>query len=160
MDVKRSPLQQNMFVILKTDIEFVTSGTQNKKNPVDDLNIEFDLLTNKNNDHNFRVIFRIEAKKYDDLGNGLDICVHAGCDFDIDGNLDQNDTLFNQLVKYSTISIAYNNVRNYLQTISSLYPTPIYILPTIDVNDLWEKKNFVKETAEPKIKKRTLQKKQ
>ena len=148
MNIKRSELQQLVFVILKTDVRFIGADEAVNSASVDELDIDFDLLENAENDHEYRVIYKVEAKRIDVNGNGLSICINAGCDFEVDKALDKDSKEFIQLVKYSATGITYNNIRNYLQTVTSFYPTPVYILPTIDLTDLWKNKIGSKPSEE------------
>ncbi len=142
MDIKRSELQQQLFVVLSSEIsvDSIDENDSSKKN-LDLLDIDFNLWTNEENDHLLRVIFTISGAQRQGNIPGLKFKVQAGCDFEIDRSLHSESAEFISLAKFSSVGITYNNIRAYLQSVSSYYPVPVYILPTIDINDLWDKKD-------------------
>jgi len=159
MDIRKSELQQVSFVVLDTKIEYQMLKS-NQSVIQDDLDIDFGLWKNDKDDHLFRVWFKIRAKRIVSKEVGLDIYVYACSDFVVDSSLSSDSDLFVQLVKYSTVAITYNNIRGYIQQITSFYPVPTYLLPTINVNDLWNKKDSEEEIKPPiQAKKRKATKK-
>lgn len=134
MKVKRSELQQILFVVVDTHINL--ENFESVTDAVDDLDIDMNILTNKEDDHLIRVFFRITAKRSTPGSIGLSIDVSAACDFRIDASLDPSSQEFMSLVNYSATGITYNNIRTYLQNATSYFPVEQYVLPTIDLRDL------------------------
>lgn len=138
MEIKRSELQQEMFVLLETKISLVfPKETQN--NDIDDLDIDYHIFTNNEDDHLVRIIFDIKAIHHLMKQPGLNIELQASCDFRIAESIEVGSDLFNKLISNAATAITYNNIRAYLQNVTSYYPVEPYILPAIDMQDLCKK---------------------
>jgi preprotein translocase subunit SecB len=65
------------------------------------------------------------------------------------------------LLQYSTVSIALNLLRGFIITLTSAGPCGKYILPSIDIDDLFRQKNEAAKKAKKKpdaLKKRATKK--
>ncbi|MDY0152845.1 MAG: hypothetical protein RBS43_11275 [Candidatus Cloacimonas sp.] len=140
MDIKQSELQQLAFTVLETGV-LVIPPDDAVGGAVNELDIDFDLYINNEDDHLLRVFYTVKVKvAASKQSAGYQINVRVAGDFEIDRSLPCDSDGFTQLAKFSSVGITYNNLRAYLQTVTSFYPAPPYILPTIDLNDLWIKK--------------------
>lgn len=138
MEIRRSELQQEMFVVLDTKVSIdIPQGA--KGQVTDNLDVALAIFTNDEDDHLVRILYEIQAKLTHIDKPGLEIFVHASSDFRIDASIEVNSAQFQQLVNYSATAITYNNIRAYLQNITSYYPVDLYVLPAIDLNDLCKK---------------------
>ncbi len=138
VEIRRSELQQEIFVVLDTQISIDLPDDTKSKN-VDDLDIILKIYKNNEDDHLVRIYYEIKAKRTYPDKPGLCIRVQASGDFRIDASIDENSIQFGQLVNFSATAITYNNIRAYLQNTTSYYPVDTYILPAIDLNDLCKK---------------------
>ncbi len=138
MEIKRSELQQEMFVLLETKISLVFPK-DNQANDIDDLDIDYHIFTNDEEDHLVRIIFDIKAIHHLMKQPGLNIELQASCDFRIAESIEVGSDLFNKLISNAATAITYNNIRAYLQNVTSYYPVEPYILPAIDMQDLCKK---------------------
>ena len=135
MEIKRSELQQEMFVLLETKISLVFPK-ETQDNDIDDLDIDYHIFTNNEDDHLVRIIFDIKAIHHLMKQPGLNIELQASCDFRIAESIEVGSDLFNKLISNAATAITYNNIRAYLQNVTSYYPVEPYILPAIDMQDL------------------------
>jgi preprotein translocase subunit SecB len=138
VEIKRSELQQEMFVLLETKISLVFPE-ENQTNDIDDLDIDYHIFTNSEEDHWVRIIFEIKATHHMMKRPGLNIELQASCDFRIAESIEVGSDLFNKLISNAATAITYNNIRAYLQNVTSYYPAEPYILPAIDMQDLCKK---------------------
>jgi hypothetical protein len=138
VEIKRSELQQEMFVLLETKISLVFPE-ENQTNDIDDLDIDYHIFTNSDEDHWVRIIFEIKAIHHMMKRPGLNIELQASCDFRIAESIEVGSDLFNKLISNAATAITYNNIRAYLQNVTSYYPAETYILPAIDMQDLCKK---------------------
>lgn len=138
MEIKRSELQQEMFVLLETKISLVFP-IENQANDIDELDIDYHIFTNSEEDHWARIIFDIKAIHHIIKRPGLNIELRASCDFRIAESIEVGSDLFNKLISNAATAITYNNIRAYLQNVTSYYPVEPYILPAIDMQDLCNK---------------------
>lgn len=138
MEIKRSELQQEMFVLLETKISLVFPK-ETQTNDIDDLDIDYHIFTNNEDDHLVRIIFDIKAIHHLMKQPGLNIELQASCDFRIAESIEVGSDLFNKLISNAATAITYNNIRAYLQNVTSYYPVEPYILPAIDMQDLCKK---------------------
>lgn len=138
MEIRRSELQQEIFVVLDSKISIdIHQGGNGQE--VDDLDVDLAILTNNEDDHLVRIIYEIKAKRTHTNRPGIVIEIQASGDFRIDASIGADTQQFQQLVNYSATAITYNNIRAYLQSIISYYPVDLYVLPAIDLNDLCNK---------------------
>ncbi|MDD3543375.1 MAG: hypothetical protein PHO69_11920 [Petrimonas sp.] len=149
MEIRRSELQQEMFVILDSKVS-IDIPQDAKGQDADDLDVDLTILTNKEDDHLVRILYVVKAKRTHTDKPGIDIEVYASGDFRIDVSIEADSPQFQQLVNYSATAITYNNIRAYLQNITSYYPLDMYVLPAIDLNDLCKKyyESIKEETKE------------
>ena len=138
MEIKRSELQQEMFVLLETKISLVFPK-ETQINGIDELDIDYHIFTNSEDDHLVRIIFDIKAIHHLMKQPGLNIELQASCDFRIAESIEVGSDLFNKLISNAATAITYNNIRAYLQNVTSYYPVEPYILPAIDMQDLCKK---------------------
>ncbi len=135
MEIKRSELQQEMFVLLETKISLVFPK-ETQTNDIDELDVDYHIFTNNEDDHLVRIIFDIKAIHHMMERPGLNIELQASCDFRITESIEVDSDHFNKLISNSATAITYSNIRAYLQNVTSYYPVEPYILPAIDMQDL------------------------
>jgi preprotein translocase subunit SecB len=127
-----------MFVLLETKISLVFPK-ETQINDIDELDIDYHIFTNNEDDHLVRIIFDIKAIHHLMKQPGLNIELQASCDFRIAESIEVGSDLFNKLISNAATAITYNNIRAYLQNVTSYYPVEPYILPAIDMQDLCRK---------------------
>ncbi|MFW5805959.1 MAG: hypothetical protein ACOCVX_05460 [Bacteroidales bacterium] len=141
MKAKSSPLQLKDFSVFETKFDAIIPDE-----PVDidfsnlPIQMDFDILQPENREDYSRLL-NIEvkinaAKKHP----GYSIYLRAGAIFDIIDHNKLEDKTIKNLLGISALSISISQVRGYLQNISSYGFCGPYLLPPIDINDLFEKK--------------------
>ncbi len=141
MKAKLSPLQLRDFSVFETKFDAIIPDEH-----LDiDLNtlpvhIDFDILQPEDKEDYSRLL-NIEvkinaAKKHP----GYSIYLRAGAIFDIINHNKLDDKTIKNLLGISALSISISQARGYLQNITSYGFCRSYLLPPIDINDLFEKK--------------------
>jgi len=138
VDVNKSPLQQIQFAVVDSKISII-APPESSSETVYDFDIELDIYQRVETESIIRIFYTITAKHCAPDIAGLSIEVQAASDFSIDDSIEPKSETFSNLVNFSATAIAYNNVRAYLQNITTYYPVEPYILPAIDLNDLCSK---------------------
>ena len=138
MKPKPSPLQVLDFAL--TELEFKIIPPENEQVDIVqafldyDLDIDFGL----SKDNFLKVYIKTEINKEGNLP-GYSMMAEAVCIFQFDaGNLEES--IQRQLEGFSTIYIALNSLRGLISNFTANAPFGRYILPSIDLNDLIEKK--------------------
>lgn len=138
MQIKKSILQQELFVILDSMVK-VMVPREDQVEDIDDIWVAPHVYTHPSEQHCIRVIVEIKVESQTANQPGYSIAVQGSSDFRIDDQVEINSELYNELKKYTAVENTYNNIRIYLQNITSYFPLPPYLLPAVDVKDLWEK---------------------
>ena len=81
---------------------------------------------------------------------GYSINAEATCIFDFNKEFEITAEAKNSIEGFSTIYIALNTLRGFISQITANAPWGRYILPSIDLNDLIEKKKIEIENNHPK----------
>jgi len=142
MKIKSSPLEFIDFYVLNTNFKFIKPVKEDidietlfKKYEAD---INFSLKLEKK----INLLVFIRVKINDDKNNlaGYQIIAEGVAIFNIQNirNLNQRDK--SNLMYFSSLSIAINNIRNYISMLTSSAPLGKYVLPAVDVNDLHKQK--------------------
>jgi preprotein translocase subunit SecB len=138
MKPKPSPLQILDFAL--TELEFKMIPPENEQVDIVqsfkdyELDIDFGL----SNDDFLKVYIKAEVNRDEKLP-GYSMMVEAACIFQFDAG-DLEEGIQRQLEGFSTIYIALNSLRGLISNFTSNAPFGRYILPSIDLNDLIEKK--------------------
>ena len=140
-----SPLDFLDFYILESQFVFVepTKNINIKKLfSKYDVDIDFDFRQNENKQ--LLVFIKVGVNNIKKLKEGYKIFAEGVAIYNIENiqDLDKKDK--DGLIFYSSLSIAINNIRNYISNLTVNSPLGKYNLPAIDVNDLHlqKKKNL------------------
>lgn len=152
MRIQTSPLEFVDFYILQSNIKFI----ETKKQGIDvkklfasyEIEIDFSISTEK--DNGLLVFLKIEINYGEKRLAGYEIFAEGVAIFDMSKINQFSEEDKSSLLFYSSLSIAINNLRNYLSNLTVSSPFSKYILPAIDVNDLHEKKRKQLENIEKK----------
>ncbi|WPR77037.1 preprotein translocase subunit SecB [Algoriphagus sp. NG3] len=140
MKAKFSPLQLLDFKLLESHYEFVVPE-QDDLDPIVlfssyPVEIDFDMSPIEE-DGEIQLITRIEVNVED--GNkipGYKLMVEGGGTFKISESEEIEEGLRNNLLKFSTLNMMINNLRNIIYQITNLGPLGGYLLPPIDITKL------------------------
>jgi len=147
---QKAKIQQLQFVIMYSLVEIYVAEDATKVDlsqiPID---IDFDILQNlEETPHLVRIVMTIKGN-CEKAVSGYVFELKVGGEYKVSDELEVMGDNYKSLVQGSAVACLINEVRVYLQTITSFYPFKSYIMPMIDMKDLWEKKSLSdKEAAE------------
>ncbi|MCK9309316.1 MAG: hypothetical protein PHH43_00055 [Candidatus Cloacimonetes bacterium] len=149
---KNARIQQTQFVILESSVKvhIPKDATQIDlcKMPIE---IDFDILQDHNSEpYAARVVMTIKSNNKKEVP-GYAIFLKVGGEYKLSEELEVMGEDYRMLVSNSAVACLINESRVYLQTLTAFFPFGSYIMPMIDMNNLWEQKtSFVKDTAKEK----------
>jgi hypothetical protein len=139
MKPETSPLRIIDFAITKLDFEMIFTpepdGDMISIFQSYPLEIDFDL----ERDGYLRTFIKAEINKNKEIA-GYSISAEAVCIFEFDNKEDLPGDVKRSMEGFSTIYIALNSLRGLISSFTANAPFGRYILPSIDLNDLIEKK--------------------
>jgi hypothetical protein len=142
MEIKRSDIKLDKFTMLACsfatiDAEKKISSEKLKNIPVD---LDYNILTNKKNSSKIRIMLELNSNQVEKPLPGYMYSVICASDHTIKGlnNLSQKEQ--NKHVLFTALPLAIAMVRSHLYNVSSNFPHGHYMLPSIDLMDLFAKK--------------------
>lgn len=142
MKAKFSPLELKTFELLQNNYQFLVP----KQHEIDvaelfksyQVKIDFNHVVLEENA--IKIFVKIEVNQLKSPKPGYSLFVEGLGIFQIiDSELPEN--ILNNLKYYSTLNMMINNLRNIMFLTSNIGPLGGYLLPAIDIVDLFEKKN-------------------
>lgn len=136
-----SPLSIIDFAVTKLDYQFIPPNKA-VADPTQvfgayDLDLDFGIVSE---DNYIKVFIKAEVNKGEKKLPGYSFLSEVACFFKYNENLSISDEVKDQLEGFSTIYIALNSLRGVISNFTANAPFGRYILPSIDLNDLIEKK--------------------
>ena len=149
MKVQNGKIQQTQFIVMSSQVDIHINKKSKKVNlnemPID---IEFDILQNiENEPYVVRVLMTLSGNTEKTV-SGYVFEIKVGGEYKLSEDLEVMGTNYKHLVNNSAVPCLINETRVFLQTLTSFYPFGSYIMPMIDMKDLWDKK-FAKSEKEP-----------
>ncbi|MCF6270994.1 MAG: hypothetical protein L3J41_14875 [Melioribacteraceae bacterium] len=142
MEIKRSDLKLDKFTMLACNFATVPSNkkisTEALKNIPIDLN--FEILTNKKNSSKIKIVLELSSNVYENPEPGYMFSTAAEAEYNIKGLGKMTEEKQNRYILFTALPLAIAMVRSHLYSGSSNYPHGHYLLPSIDLPDLFEKK--------------------
>ena len=146
MKIAASNLELVEFVVMKSNYKFIdpqmeiedTKAIFNKY----EMEIDFgkkDIKTDKD-EHLFNVIVKTMINQTDEPQPGYQIIAEGISIFRVYNAQEMDNKTLTNLKNISALSIAINNLRNYVTNMTAYGPFGKYILPAIDVNKLLKEK--------------------
>lgn len=142
MRILKSNLELERFNILSCLIE--TIPTKSKvtsailsKNPVE---LDFDILHNSKNSNKIRILVHIQTPNDVKEIRGYRFSIISESFFYIKGLRTKPAKEQNQYILFTAVPMAIAMVRSHLYNVTANFPYPQYLLPSIDLRDLFEKK--------------------
>lgn len=142
MKAKFSQLQLHTFELLNSNYNFIVP----KKDEVDVSELFNSYSVNIDYTHNFleddliQVFVKIEINNLKRPKDGYSLSVEGMGVFEINDNGKLSDELLSNLKFYSTVNMMINTLRNILFQLTNVGPLSGYLLPPIDILDLFKKK--------------------
>ncbi|PZX57025.1 hypothetical protein LV84_02156 [Algoriphagus ratkowskyi] len=150
MKAKFSPLQLLDFKLLESHYDFLIPEND-KLEPRElfasyHVEIDFDMGPLDENGE-LQLITTIEVNLGgESIEAGYKIMVEGGGTFKLDESEEIQEGLKNNLLKFSTLNMMINNLRNIIYQITNLGPMGGYLLPPIDITQLLSDKAEEQET--------------
>ena len=155
MKVKKSPLSFINTRLLESNIKVVITSSKNYTNDdvikmSDKYDIDIDFARPKVEDNIMQVFMKASINDNQKV-DGYKILCECVCMFTLDeANLTKDE--INNLKNYSTLYITLNTLRNFILDATAKFPLGIYLLPSIDLNELIKQKTIIKQKKASIIK--------
>lgn len=148
MNPKLSPLKLNDFAIINCNFNFTAPPEKsNVRKIVDEYSLDMDFAIIKDGDIS-RVFIKTAINQGDTKLPGYSIFAEGVAIFELTSANSLSEKDKTSLLQYSAVSIAINSLRGFITSLTANGPFGKYILPSIDVNNL-----FIQKAA--KIKRNT-----
>jgi len=146
MEIKRSDLKLEKFTMLACNFVTVPSEKKLSKEALKNIpiDLDFDILTNKKNSSKVKIILELNSNFSEKPEPGYMFSTVAEAEYNIKGLGKMPEEKQNRYILFTALPLAIAMVRSHLYSGSSNYPYGHYLLPSIDLPDLFEKK-FKKE---------------
>ena len=142
MEIKRSNLKLDKFTMLACKFATVPSDkkvtNESLKNiPIDS---DFDILTNKKNSSRVKIILELHSNEDKEQLAGYMYSIVAEAEYNIKGLGKMAEEKQNRYILFTALPLAIALVRSHLYSVSSNFPYGHYLMPSIDLPDLFSKK--------------------
>jgi preprotein translocase subunit SecB len=156
MKPQLSPLVLNDFAIINCNFKFTAPPEKsNIRKIIDEYSLDMDFAIVKD-DENTRVFIKVAINHGDNKLPGYSIFAEGVAIFELTdvNSLSEEDK--KSLLQHSAVSIAINSLRGFISSLTANAPFGKYILPSIDVNNLFQQKGAkLKKDTQVKKKKIT-----
>jgi len=142
MEIKKSDLKLESFSVLACSIATIPSEIKIKSEDIvsHPINLDFDILSNVKNKNKIRILIEIDSNSSENPKAGYAYSLAAEAEYYIK-NLSKMDTdSQNKCILFTALPLAIAMVRSHLYNGTSNFRYGQYLLPSIDLPDLFEKK--------------------
>lgn len=151
MKPQLSPLVLNDFAIINCNFKFTAPPDKTDiRKIVEEYALDIDSAIVKDKD-NTRIFIKTAINQGDNNLPGYSIFAEGVAIFELISTNSLSEEDKKSLLQYSAVSIAINSLRGFISSLTSNAPFGKYILPSIDVNNLFQQKV---DTPKKKIKSR------
>ena len=156
MKPQLSPLVLNDFAIINCNFKFTAPPDKtNIRKMVEEYALDIDFAIVKEAEST-RVFIKTAINQGDNNLPGYSIFAEGVAIFELISTTSLSEEDKKSLLQYSAVSIAINSLRGFISSLTANAPFGKYILPSIDVNNLFQQKvNNVKKDSQVKRKKAT-----
>ncbi|HNK69076.1 MAG TPA: hypothetical protein PKH36_10170 [Flavobacteriales bacterium] len=144
MLAKRSPLKWHEFALLQSYFRFVAPGKGNETVNVDQLfdsyALDIDFVVKKPVDGMRQVFTKVLVNWPEEGPAGYKLFVEAVGLFSIAGEEGMKEDVRKNLAYYSTVNMMLNRIRAHISLITATSTLGSYVLPAVDVTDLFKQK--------------------
>lgn len=142
MEIKKSELSLENFIVQACSFQTIPSDNkptikQLKNLPVE---LDFDILFNKNNSSRFKLLIEVSSNTDENPEPGYSFSIVSEAEYNIKGLSKMEDNKQQQYILYTALPLAISMIRSHLYQTSANFPHGHYLLPSIDLNDLFKKK--------------------
>lgn len=158
MKPKLSPLVLNDFAIINCNFKFIAPQEKtNIRKLVDEYSLDIDFAIIKD-DKNTKVFIKSAINNNNNNLPGYSIFAEGVAIFELISENSLTDEDKKSLLQYSAVSIAINSLRGFISSLTANAPFGKYILPSIDVNNLFQQKLATAKASTPSKKKKITKK--
>lgn len=148
-----SPLHLLDFAILNCNYSFISPKDQSDVQPnFPEYEIDLDYAIIDEQDI-IRVFIKASINQGESQMPGHALFVEGVAVFELSKSLELSEADKSSLMQYSTVSIALNSLRAFVASFTASAPFGKYLIPTIDVNDLFEQKSKLQNKQKSKKRK-------
>ena len=148
-----SPLVLQDFVIINSNFKFKAfESNVDIRHIVSSYSIDIDYATVKE-ELVTKVFMKASVNRGEKALSGYSIFAEGVAVFEVSQTSKLSEADKKSLLQYSAVSITLNSLRGFIATLTANAPFGRYILPSIDVNDLFKQKAAAIQKAPPKKKK-------
>ena len=142
MEIKRSNLKLDKFTMLACNFAVIPSDKKVTSEALKNIPIDFDfdLLTNKKNSSKIKIVLEFNSNISDNPKPGYMYSVVAEAEYNVKGLGKMSEEKQNRYILFTALPLAIAMVRSHLYSVSSNFPYGHYLMPSIDLPDLFEKK--------------------
>jgi len=108
-----------------------------KNIPID---LDFDILTNKKNSSKVKIVLEFNSNISENPEPGYMFSTVAEAEYNIKGLGKMTEEKQNRYILFTALPLAIAMVRSHLYSVSSNFPYGHYLMPSIDLPDLFKKK--------------------
>jgi hypothetical protein len=144
---KNARIQQTQFIVLESSVKVIISKetTQIDVSQIP-IEIDFDILQNPEREpYATRVVMTIKGNSKKEVA-GYMIFLKVGGEYRLSEELEVQSNEYRLLISNSAVACLINEARVYLQTLTAFFPFGPYIMPMIDMNDIWEQKSSIEKS--------------
>lgn len=143
MLAKRSEIQLQNFAVLQSNYQYIPTDEdpQTIQKVFDEYDIDIDFTHRSGENNEIQVFTKLSINNSEKTLPGYSLFIEGAGIFFIDPNQVSKKEEEINLKYYSTISILLGYLRNSLSNMTASAPLGPYILPPIDLSDLFMKKN-------------------
>ena len=150
-----SPLVLNDFAIINCNFKFTAPlEITDIRKIAEEYPLDIDFAIIKENDGT-RVFIKAGINNGDNKLPGYSIFAEGAAIFELKSVSSLSEEDKKSLLQYSAVSIAINSLRGFISSLTANAPFGKYILPSIDVNNLFQQK-FAMEKKDTKVRKKKL----
>ena len=148
MKFVKSQLELIDFFILNTKYKFVDTVESNLdiKKLFSEYEMDIDFMPKIKENNQYFIYIKISINEIENPLPGYSIFVEGVCIFDFNENDVIEDNVKAEYIWSSGVSIAINNLRNYISTQTSYFPFGKFNLPAVDLTNLINQKNLLIES--------------
>lgn len=158
MKPKLSPLVLNDFAIINCNFKFIAPQEKtNIRKLVEEYSLEIDFAIIRDV-KNIKVFIKSAINNNNNLP-GYSIFAEGVAIFELISENSLPDEDKKSLLQYSAVSIAINSLRGFISSLTANAPFGKYILPSIDVNNLFQQKLATAKASTPSKKRKKIPKK-
>jgi preprotein translocase subunit SecB len=151
MLAKRSPLKWHDFALLQSYFRFVAPNEDNSEVHVVQLFesyvIDIDFVIKKPVNGKRQVFMKVLVNWPEGGPAGYKLFVEAVGLFSVDGEGDMREDVRKNLAHYSTVNLMLNRIRAHISMITGTSVLGSYVLPAVDVKDLFMQKAAKKKPS-------------